>query len=101
MSAPKTIYLQPECCVDIHVGRLWCEHGSPEECEDGEPWTEYRLVGECEWMRQFDGHFNISCVNETKERANGDFHSSNVYKSRWSFKFCPYCGNRITIKEAE
>lgn len=25
MSEPRTIYLQPRCCVDPNEGRLWCE----------------------------------------------------------------------------
>jgi len=37
----ERIYLQPKCCASEDVGRLWCEHDSPEDCEDGEPWTEY------------------------------------------------------------
>jgi hypothetical protein len=37
----ERIYLQPKCCAHEDIGRLWCEHDSPEDCEDGEPWTEY------------------------------------------------------------
>ena len=41
MSDPTEIYLQPECCADEYVGRLWCEHDAPVDCEDGVPWTKY------------------------------------------------------------
>jgi hypothetical protein len=49
----------------------------------------------CEWHRAFDGHFNISCVDETKERANGNFKPSDGYSSKWNFTYCPYCGGKI------
>jgi hypothetical protein len=26
------------------VGRLWCEHDAPVDCEDGKPWTKYILA---------------------------------------------------------
>jgi hypothetical protein len=52
----------------------------------------------CEWVRSFDGHFNIGCANETNERANGEFHSDRaMQKTRWNFAFCPYCGKKIKI----
>jgi len=35
------IYLQPTCCVNEDVGRLWCEDPDPEDCEDGKHWTRY------------------------------------------------------------
>ena len=41
MSDPTEIYLQPQCCADEYVGRLWCEHDAPVDCEDGVPWTKY------------------------------------------------------------
>jgi hypothetical protein len=44
MTDPKVIYLQPECCADPEVGRLWCEDDAPEDCEDGKPWTKYVLA---------------------------------------------------------
>jgi hypothetical protein len=54
----------------------------------------------CKWLRAFDGHFNISCVNETKQRANGEFKSDTQYKTaEWDFKFCPYCGGEIIVEE--
>jgi hypothetical protein len=37
----KEIFLQPPCCVNEDIGRLWCEHDAPENCEDGTPWTKY------------------------------------------------------------
>jgi hypothetical protein len=41
MSDPEAIYLQPECCADPSVGRLWCEDDAPVDCEEGKPWTKY------------------------------------------------------------
>lgn len=38
---PAEIYLQPECCADSEMGRLWCEHDAPEECDEGARWTRY------------------------------------------------------------
>jgi len=48
----------------------------------------------CKWIRAFDGHFNISCVEETGERANGNFKGG-----KWDFKNCPYCGKIILLKK--
>ncbi len=42
----KAIYLQPECCADDEFGRVWCEHDSPEPCQDGNHWTKYVIVPE-------------------------------------------------------
>ena len=36
----ERIWLQPKCCAG-EDGRLWCENNAPEDCPDGEPWTEY------------------------------------------------------------
>ena len=52
---------------------------------------------QCGWLRAFDGHFNISCP--TGERANGDFRSTEDYKAKWEFKYCPYCARPIKIVE--
>lgn len=53
----------------------------------------------CEWFRNFDSHFNIGCVEETGERANGNFKGKED-GAKWEFKYCPYCGGRIQmIKE--
>ena len=41
MTDPAEIYLQPECCADEGVGRVWCDHDAPVDCEDGVPWTRY------------------------------------------------------------
>jgi len=41
MNDPETIWLQPECCADADVGRLWCKDPDPEDCPDGVAWTEY------------------------------------------------------------
>lgn len=50
----------------------------------------------CVWVRSFDNHFNISCVDETGERANGDF-KGKTEGAKWEFKYCPYCGGEIEI----
>jgi len=41
---PKRIYLQPECCADPEMGRLWCEDPNPVDCSDGVDWAEYTLT---------------------------------------------------------
>ena len=41
MSDHEYIYLQPECCADEYVGRLWCETPDLEDCEEGRNWTRY------------------------------------------------------------
>jgi len=54
----------------------------------------------CIWDRVFDGHFNISCVNQTGERANGNFKPDNrICTTTWNFKYCPYCGKEIRVKD--
>jgi hypothetical protein len=55
----------------------------------------------CTWVRVFDGHFNISCCNETGERANGQF-KGKEFGAKWEFIYCPYCGRKISeIKAIE
>lgn len=55
------------------------------------------MVGKrCEWLRVFDGHFNISCVANTGERANGNF-KGKADGAKWEFKYCPYCGREIVV----
>jgi hypothetical protein len=52
--------------------------------------------GKCDWRRSFDGHFNISCANETNQRGNGQFLPDEKIKTtKWNFKHCPYCGKEI------
>lgn len=41
----ERIYLQPPCCANEDVGRLWCEDPDPTDCEDGKAWTEYVRAG--------------------------------------------------------
>jgi hypothetical protein len=56
------------------------------------------VEGKCEWIRAFDGHFNIGCANETGQRANGDFKRDSIYRrAKWEFNFCPYCGREIKL----
>lgn len=52
----------------------------------------------CEWTRAFDGHFNISCTDETNKRANGNFKGTDNIYAKWEFYYCPYCGGKIEIK---
>jgi len=59
--------------------------------------TDYEK--KCKWLRIFDGHFNISCVFENHERANGNFKpDKKVTNTKWNFKYCPYCGKEIEIE---
>jgi len=44
MSEHKVIYLQPECCAEPSVGRLWCKDSEPMPCDAGVPWTKYVLA---------------------------------------------------------
>ena len=56
------------------------------------------MLKTCEWIRAFDGHFNIGCVDETKQRGNGEFKSCKIYPTaEWDFTYCPYCGKKIII----
>ena len=53
----------------------------------------------CNWTRVFDGNFNISCVNDTGKRANGNFKRDEKWsETEWDFDFCPYCGNKISTQ---
>jgi hypothetical protein len=52
----------------------------------------------CIWVRSLDEHFNISCVNKTKQRGNKQF-KSITGASQWNFKYCPYCGREIKINK--
>ena len=58
--------------------------------------TTQKLI--CEWIKAFDGHYNISCVDETEKRANGNFKGINA---KWQFTYCPYCGRKIQIIKAD
>ena len=54
----------------------------------------------CNWSRKFDGHFAISCVDENGKRANGSFKPDDTVKeTKWDFKYCPYCGEEIKVKD--
>ena len=46
----------------------------------------------CRWIRQFDGHFGISCP--TGNRVNGNFKGKDK-GMKWEFIYCPYCGREI------
>ena len=41
LDGPERIYLQPACCADPAVGRVWCDSDEPERCEEGVRWTPY------------------------------------------------------------
>ena len=56
--------------------------------------TDSTQVKQCKWVKAFDGHFNISCANESGQRAHGSFKYG-----KWNFVFCPYCG-KIDAKES-
>lgn len=56
-----------------------------------------KLKKPCVWFRKFDGNFCISCVEKTHKRANGDFKGKGA---KWEFKYCPYCGREIVVKES-
>ncbi len=56
------------------------------------------MKGKCKWVRVFDGHFNIGCVDENGQRANGNF-KGKAFGATWEFVFCPYCGKRIATLE--
>ena len=51
----------------------------------------------CKWIRAFDNHFNIGCVNETKQRGHGHFKSCKDMHAMWEFIYCPYCGMEIEL----
>ena len=51
-----------------------------------------RTKEKCRWLRQFDGHFAISCPSG--ERGNGQFKGKDK-GARWEFEYCPYCGREI------
>ncbi len=52
MQEHKYIYLQPECCANEEIGRLWCEHPDPEDCENGSRWAKYILFEEHEKLTE-------------------------------------------------
>lgn len=56
--------------------------------------TSRVMKDNCEWVRAFDGNFNISCVGEYGKRANGQFKGDNA---KWDFKYCPYCAGEIIL----
>ena len=56
------------------------------------------MSANCIWVFAFDGNYNISCPSG--QRANGNFKPpAPEYKTKWDFKFCPYCGREILIQE--
>jgi len=52
----------------------------------------------CNWGRSFDGHINMSCADESKQRANGNF-KGKENGAKWEFIYCPYCGGLINMQE--
>lgn len=65
MSDYTRIYLQPECCADPDMGRLWCQDDEPETCPDGEKWTPYVLASELD-QKQADLDRALARVAELK-----------------------------------
>ncbi len=55
------IYLQPPCCADEDVGRLWCEDPDPTDCDDGKHWTKYVRSDIYEAMRRRVAELNSIC----------------------------------------
>jgi hypothetical protein len=57
----------------------------------------------CQWFKKFDGHYSISCVKETGKRANFNFKKypfdnfGYQARTKWEFKYCPYCGKEIEV----
>lgn len=72
MSDPKEIYLQPECCADPDVGRLWCEDDEPQKCEEGVPWTKYVVAWEYERLRAEVAALKFACETLKKGQPDPD-----------------------------
>ena len=55
----------------------------------------------CIWNRKSDSHFSIGCViKKNGLKANKNFKPDNKNKkTKWNFKYCPYCGKEIEIME--
>ena len=68
MTDPEVIYLQPECCADPEVGRLWCEDDAPEDCEDGKPWTKYVLAARAAPARDQEALMALNIARYMQER---------------------------------
>jgi hypothetical protein len=80
MPNPTRIYLQPECCAEPDVGRLWCEHDEPVECEDGESWTEYVAVDEV--LRMIDEGIASNVDLATMAYSYGDARTGEDARER-------------------
>lgn len=57
----------------------------------------------CNWYKKFDGHYTLDCTDIHGNRANGNFkpypfnNMGEQPKTKWDFKYCPYCGRIINI----
>ena len=87
MSDPEVIYLQPECCADPEVGRLWCEDDAPADCEDGKPWTKYVLAARAAPAQPLDPEVGSDCNVCGRGVRYGERHSK--------------CGEAVMALEAE
>lgn len=86
------IYLQPPCCADEDVGRLWCEDPDPTDCDDGKHWTKYvrsdiyeslrSRVAECEQALVNAAAWLEADTNEiARDILSGLCDSNDIYES--------------------
>ena len=72
----KHIYLQPECCADENVGRLWCQDPI-NECDEGVEWTKYVRVDPTATMSDAGGLKGIDFFNGLDPAWLGDNDPTN------------------------
>lgn len=70
MSDHPRIYLQPECCADEEMGRVWCDHDAPDNCENGVKWTEYVRVD----IAHVQGDSRHHCDSEQQQRTSETYY---------------------------
>jgi hypothetical protein len=87
MSIPKTIY-----CEHISSGPSKAtEYVCTEVAEGFYPFAEYRLVESCQWVKHDQMSFDTGC---SKDYLMDEYGVSDEPI------FCPYCGNKTEIAEA-
>jgi len=62
------IYLQPECCADDDVGRLWCQDSDPQSCPEGVPWTPYILKSEYDALKAENDRLRDAAITDDQDR---------------------------------